>query len=393
MSLRITLRAWVVAVCLCITATGFHTAGAQAATPDQGLYESCSLSTTTFDTCAARLATIGDAGFKVVVNYAVWDGTVADALRYADVASAHGVQLIWPIDYHFFARSGQPARFARMAAQCGCTEASDVAHFMVSQVAQHPATWGYYVADEPTAEDKDEVNQAVAAIKDVDKRHPVLAVTKFGAELNTFSGSVDALGTDAYPIGLRGGTTAFTSSISSDLKKAAKKGQQSVMVLQAFSWEQYAASADVVDPHWPGRDGLKRQLAAASADSPSLILWYSYQDIAKSADPNARWADLVDAAFGSEPKGPVPTKATKTPIKTPTKSPTKLTKDKVDVTPVGQPTVSTDAGSKTAAPKKSVSAKKIAAPQKQSPPAKSGHKAQQRRAAVRRAHRRASLNS
>jgi plasmid stabilization system protein ParE len=46
-----------------------------------------------------------------------------------------------------------------------------------------------------------------------------------------------------------------------------------------------------------------RDLALEHA-RPSLILWYSYFDIARSSDPDRHWADLVAGAFAPLPARP-----------------------------------------------------------------------------------------
>lgn len=68
------------------------------------------------------------------------------------------------------------------------------------------------------------------------------------------------------------------------------------MVLQAFSWSQYRPAA--APPSYPDVRRLRamRDAAIRNAD-PSLILWYSYQDILRSDRPRMRWQQLVRAAF------------------------------------------------------------------------------------------------
>ncbi len=94
--------------------------------PPQGLYDSCAPSDAD---CLTHLDTLASAGFKLVINYGVFGYDVADIMSYADYANAVGMKVIWDVR----------------------DAASDPYYFreQVNAVKTHPATWGYYIADEP----------------------------------------------------------------------------------------------------------------------------------------------------------------------------------------------------------------------------------------------------
>lgn len=60
--------------------------------PPQGLYDSCAPSDAD---CLAHLDKMAQAGFKLVVNYGVFDHDIADIMGYADHAAAVGMKVIW----------------------------------------------------------------------------------------------------------------------------------------------------------------------------------------------------------------------------------------------------------------------------------------------------------
>jgi hypothetical protein len=68
------------------------------------------------------------------------------------------------------------------------------------------------------------------------------------------------------------------------------------MVLQAFSWSQYRPHSSR-SPYPSFRTLVTMRNEAIQDAHPTMILWYSYQDILRSNDPTRHWHDLTNAAF------------------------------------------------------------------------------------------------
>jgi len=118
------------------------------ALPPQGLYEGCAPGAPG-PACAARLAEIRSAGFRVVLNYSAWYGSPAEVLAYADQAAALGLQLIWPLNHPAWrGLVGFPNTYPRLTGDHETLGEADSAARAIALVADHPATWGFYIGDE-----------------------------------------------------------------------------------------------------------------------------------------------------------------------------------------------------------------------------------------------------
>lgn len=100
--------------------------------PPQGLYDGCDRLDAD---CLAHLDKMAKGGFKLVISYGVFDHEVADILGYADHAAAVGMKVIWDMSSRPYRDGGFDRDYIRER---------------VEAVRTHPATWGYYVADEPS---------------------------------------------------------------------------------------------------------------------------------------------------------------------------------------------------------------------------------------------------
>ncbi len=166
----------VVIVIFSQSAQGLPHQGTAAAIPSDGfgIYESCG----TRRGCFARLDTIASAGFKEVLDYSLWDGkpSMRDFLTYADHANRLGMKVIWNFKDFWQISAPFAQAYPAMTASCGCATNSDFITYVVTILGSHPATWGYYIADEPTASS----HQAVQVISDMihhaDPAHPRLFV-------------------------------------------------------------------------------------------------------------------------------------------------------------------------------------------------------------------------
>lgn len=256
--------------------------------PPQGLYEGCAPAAGA--PCVERLAEIRAAGFRYVLNYSAWYGSPAEVRAYADAAGALGLQLIWPLNHPtwrgFASFEATYADFADPGAA-------------IDLVASHPATWGFYIGDELPRAEVDRVRTLAATVRRLAPSKPQLYVSRPGAgRLQPFARIVDVAGADPYPIG--SGDPPVHRAARSARAAASATGARTAMVLQAFSWSHYAPGARPV--RYPtARDLRAMRNAAIRHASPSMILWYSYQDILRSDDPQRRWRDLVKAAFSPIP--------------------------------------------------------------------------------------------
>lgn len=272
------------------------------AQPVQGIYEYCAPEASS-DGCLQRLSQIAAGGFKVVLNYAVFDAGPARLRRYMDQAARLGVKLIWPMqDAPWWGLGSLAATYPRLAAACGCSGAA-LAPYLIGLVRQSPATWGYYLADEQAPADAPAVAAFSRRLRGLDPAHPRLVVA--GGEdtvselLAPYAAAADVVGADSYPVGTGQGTARVRFIASKVHAVAARSHRQAAMVLQAFDWSEYTKVGPWPAPHWPTAAEMRRMrdLAVAAAD-PSLILWYSAFDILRAPNSSGHWRDLLQAAFG-----------------------------------------------------------------------------------------------
>jgi hypothetical protein len=260
--------------------------------PAQGLYEGCSPGTE-IEACIGRLATIRAAGFHCVLNYSAWYGSPAEVLEYADAASALGLQLIWPLNHPAWrGLTGLVVTYPTLLT--GRSEPLNSIATAIRLVAQHPATWGFYIGDELPRAEADRVAALSVTVRELAPRKPQLYIARPGAaRLRPFARIADVAGADVYPIGSGDPPVARVARTAEAVTTEAKT--HTAVVLQAFSWSQYRPGRP---PLFPSEQRLRKMRDAAIRQAqPSLILWYSYQDILRSDDPQRHWRDLAHAAF------------------------------------------------------------------------------------------------
>jgi hypothetical protein len=301
------LVALAAAAALLAAAPSRSDASPRRALPPQGLYEGCAPGSEG-GACAARLARIRFAGFRYVLNYSSWYGSPAEVLRYADAAAALGLKLIWPLNHPAWRGLGSlAATYSSFAEVPGGSEPvasgesrqpvddAELTARAIGLVAAHPATWGFYIGDELPAAEADRVRALSATVRALAPDKPQLYVARPGAaQLEPFVSFADVAGADSYPVGSADPSVAAAARSARAVTSEA--GVRTAIVLQAFSWSQYRPAGGV--PRYPGERALRamRDAAIRHAD-PSLILWYSYQDIVRSDHPQRRWSALVRAAF------------------------------------------------------------------------------------------------
>lgn len=236
------------------------------------------------------------AGFKLVINYGVFDYDVADIMGYADHAAAVGMKVIWDM-------SSRPYRDG--------TFDRDYIRERVEAVKTHPATWGYCIADEPDENKHRQVKSLSDYVHNLDPAHPRFLVHYYQSNdptvlLRPHVDAADVIALDVY-------TTAAGDPTPEDVGPVAKAGQEladktdkkCAIVLQSFDAKPYIDDGRLPKedcrPGWPSRERMieERNLALENSH-PVFILWYSYFDILKSSDPVGHWADLVAAGFSNK---------------------------------------------------------------------------------------------
>ena len=309
------------------TGTDPNNAGRSAAItlPLQGLYESCLPSESD---CLARLAEMGARGFRIVLNDGLRYANNADALRaYADHANELGMKVILPVKYspewdnddRYLVR-----KFPELASEGLCADNVSFLTYYLSILKNHPALWGYYLADEVHSEYHDGLKIYSDLVKKLDPHHPRLIVEEgtndpmeiFFTFHSYMSDTVDILALDNYPYGyidVYRNLSRYTGDSAGTLQYWADKlSLKSAIVLQAFSVTQYGQYTGPLCLIWPAcapfpsYAQMKAQRDQAILNSrPEIILWFSYFDILSSDNPAEHWNDLVAAAFVPLP-APVP---------------------------------------------------------------------------------------
>jgi len=318
---------------LCLAVAAAAPAGAHAAPtlPAQGVYDVCEPASSP-DHCESRLRRIGDAGFSVVQNMRALGGDLSDVLAYADAAQRHGIRVIWSLNS---APRGAGLRdlMPSLGERCGCHDEDGMLAYLVGVLRSHPATWGYYVADEPKPADHDGVAAFAARLKALDPYHERLIMgcgLCWGGEKSVdFLGDIDAtLGTDAYPVHEQAPDQPVVAKRVGDdaagLQRVADRaGRKTVVALQAWRWgdSHYDSEATGIGAasRFPTRNEIEMQRNAAITNGrPELILWFTLNQVigwepgqrpwwwAEPADAGQRWANLVGGAFAPLPnKRPV----------------------------------------------------------------------------------------
>jgi hypothetical protein len=282
-------------------------AEARQALPSQGLYEYCALSQTP-QTCLDRLRKIAGGGFSVVLNYQQLDASRKMLLRYAHVADRLGVKIVWPLkDAVWWRDGGNPTvTYPGLAKACGCDTRAALITWFVRLVRDLPATWGYYVGDETAPANDGAVRRLGRRIEALDPAHPRLFVAQGlnpGRDLAPFAPAADVLGVDWYPVGFDLPLSTVSTVSGKAGRIATDTGKGTAIVLQSFSWDQYP-DVGAPSPRWPTRSEMRRMRdLAISAAHPRLLLWYSFFDVERSADPARHWRNLRLAAYGRTPAG------------------------------------------------------------------------------------------
>ena len=286
--------------------------GAHAAVPPQGVYDQCP-PTPDLQTCIEHVRRVAAGGMPIILNYTSWYATPTDLLKYADAAAAAGVKLIWPLNDKVWREQGNLfKRYPKLASACYC---SDMLDYVVTRLKDHPATWGWYIGDELTANEAPLVQALADRVRALDPGHPTIYVAmgmleQLGGNLGPYLRAADYVGSDMYPIGSEVPATMTGEAMAASARQAQPSGNRTVAVLQAFAHNQYPQDG-MPDDHFPtAAEMIDQRNQAILHGNPSLILWYALNDIDRSPDPAGNWASLVAAANAPPPVVPEPPAAT-----------------------------------------------------------------------------------
>ncbi len=285
--------------------------------PPQGLYDSCVPS---YPDCLNHLNVLAEKGFKLIVNYGQLYGDAKSQIAYADRAHSLGMQVIWAI----LPRVDQPdnwmvTKYSELSMGSGCSNNDCLVNYFVNIVKDHPATWGYYVADEIKPAYYLQLKAWSDTIKRADPNHPRLLVTAGSNDpmehyywfYSYMSDTAEVIGPCYYPYGYIDegkSLTRFTGATARHTQLWADKlGLQSVMVLQAASLSRYSPVPlcllwPLCAP-FPSYAQMKEQRDQTILNShPAIILWWTYADILKTDNPVKHLDDLAAAAFSPLPE-------------------------------------------------------------------------------------------
>jgi hypothetical protein len=287
--------------------------------PAQGLYDSC----VAYDpACMNHLDLFDSAGFRLVLNYGTYYDRTRSLIAYANRAQSLGMKIIWSTQYR--PEMGVDSaylikKYPDLAGESGCLDNTCFVRYVVNLVKNHPATWGYYVADEVGPLEHDKMKYYTDLIKSTDPNHPRLFVISGSYEMEQYftfpsfmADLTDVYAPDVYPYGFRVPGDQFTdlTGIVADHTRywSGKIGLRGAVVLQAFNGTRYNCYSPPCT--FPTYQQMKDQRdQAIQYSSPEFILWWTFDDILKEGtDWQSHWRDLVAAAFSSPPAGlPQPT--------------------------------------------------------------------------------------
>src|SRR4051795_6228652 len=305
------VRAAVLACSLLLLGAVFPAIAPAASIPGQGLFDECPLRTIneTWQDCINNMPALRAAGFTHVLNANAGAGSdvepVSDNIRaYADAAAANRVGIIW----HIGSRNTSID-----------TDRNAAPRAFISEMRSHPATLGYYIADEPPAENEAIVEAWAQEIERIDPNHPTFIVSygwgagswRSGAAPFWDAGNgIDFLGGDVYPItGDNPDLLSVKKVIGAVGEQARASGKQPWAILQAFPWsevwpcggpyvssdEDYLAEGwckSVELDRWPTRNEMLTMRDYALEGHPAMITWFIWSTMREEAHQRGiNWRD------------------------------------------------------------------------------------------------------
>lgn len=236
-----------------------------------------------------RLQQIKNAGFRVVVNYALLYDTTQSMIDYINYAFSLGLRVAIALDLVTSPVGGSlaltyPKMYIESGSQ-GITNFNAFGQYVASKVKSLPGTWGYYIADEPLDTNFNTIKSFNTAILAIDSTKPTLIICDSDTSTMNISNfwsvhnvnwtqACSVGGDDVYPIGLTAGSvTGFTIGVMTGAVQSYinSNSTQSAMALQAFTFN------NGVVPTFKDMVAMLNQ--ALSHMQPRLILWFSYENI------------------------------------------------------------------------------------------------------------------
>jgi hypothetical protein len=276
-----------------------------------GIYESCGQHDAPMETCLSHLNDMAAAGFKFVINYDELYGDASFQEAYLARAQSLGMKVIFLLSNPaFYSKEDLSNVFPDLAKTCSCSDNSGFIKYLVNLVKNNPGLWGYYIGDEVDPKDHDAMKSMVAdVVHQQDPTHPRLYIDNPGNSVGVWRGNSpffdtsEVIGTDFYPVRIDSPyypTIDQTSYIAGGAQGYANAHKEdSAIVLQAFSYSNYGQAGSP----YPTADQMNYMLSQTlKYSSPRIILWYSYEDIMSSDNPQQHWKDLKAAIASHMPK-------------------------------------------------------------------------------------------
>ncbi len=142
---------------------------------------------------------------------------------------------------------------------------------VVSRWKDHPATFAWYLADEPEAygDTPEILAEAYQAIKAIDDKHPVLVLTNNPSMAPSYAGCADVVMADPYPIPHM--PLSQVGDWTEQLVKGSSSGQVVWMTPQGFGWDQVGGEGAP-----PTYEELRNMQYQALVHGAAGLLWWPW---------------------------------------------------------------------------------------------------------------------
>ena len=224
-----------------------------------------------------EFARLGRSPFNSAMEYAT-------ALTNLDKYAAHGIMVA--LDVRDF-REARPEAFRKF----------------LSKAAAHPATLGWYVADEPKLDAIPAIAKMNAFLQEEDPDHPTWLVHDRPNVQRFFMRCCDVLGMDPYPIGNGGSGARGAIAIASDWPREARRQtfgfRPMWQVPQAYNWHWHPSRAVRYGAHFPTRDEMANMNWQAVAAGANGLCLYSHHAMRRHFDVGGfdkAWRQVCETA-------------------------------------------------------------------------------------------------
>lgn len=262
-----------------------------------GVYDNCAVWASW---CFTNLDTFAQGGFKLVLNYGAFNGstTLKNLTDYATKAQQNNMKIIWSLKDMWTDKFTTMATYPELARESNCSSKFCLAAWIVNRVKGFPATWGYYIADEPTSSQYATVANLSNLIHTADPNHPRIivkddvlfnGVSSNITALGQFAPAAEVLGEDWYPVAYRQ-NIANTGTIANEIQYIAGtvNHKQSTIVLEVNAGN---SSDGVHATAYPSETQMEEMLTLALQHSqPRMVLWYWYPGTSTT-----QWNNVVTA--------------------------------------------------------------------------------------------------